>query len=64
MVEDKGDGDTEHGKQVSVVYCSVKRIDAPSRSRGDQVVFRSAFGVCFFANKAGSKMWLVKCLGI
>jgi len=28
-VQDKGDGDAEHGEEVRVIYCSIKRVHYP-----------------------------------
>jgi hypothetical protein len=52
-VEDEGDGDAEHGKEVRVVYCAVEGVDAPGWAGGDEVVSWGAFGVGFFADETG-----------
>jgi hypothetical protein len=38
-VEDEGDGDAEHGEEVSVVYCAVEGVDTPCGCGSDEVVF-------------------------
>ena len=38
-VQDEGDGDTEHGEEVSVVYGAVEGVDTPGWCGGDEVVF-------------------------